>query len=214
MKLLKKLESRINPKSKRIYKEPWGIFLCPECGDEIEKSYHNGIRQKTCGCLGREGLIESARKTNLKHGHCTLNTNSRLYNVWRGIKKRCYEAKSDNYKWYGGRGIYVCDEWKNNFDKFKNWALSHGYQEDLQIDRKDNNGPYAPWNCEFITSLENNRKETNVKLNMEKAEEIRFLYNGGIGLTQNDISSFYGVCSGVIHQVVNNKTWSQIKDGE
>ncbi|MBI9090733.1 MAG: hypothetical protein JEZ12_16065 [Desulfobacterium sp.] len=208
MKLLKKLESRINPNSKRIYKQPWGLFLCPACKMTIEKSYHNGIRQKTCGCTGRAGLVEAARKANTKHGECKNGKSSRLYNVWQGMKKRCYDPKSDSYKWYGARGIYVCKEWKNNFKALKEWALKNGYQDDLQIDRKDNDGPYAPWNCQFITLLENTRKQTTVKLSPEKAEEIKFLYEGRIGLTEESLGELYGVSGGAIHKILHNMTWA------
>lgn len=206
MELIKKLESRINPNSKRLYKMPWGLFKCPVCGKIIEKDYHNGIRQKTCGCVS---FIDVAAKINTKHGECKNGKNSRLYNIWRGIKKRCYEKKHDSYQWYGARGICVCDDWRNNFKTFKKWALKHGYKDDLQIDRKNNDGPYAPWNCQFITPFENTRKQTTVKLNPQKAKEIRFLYQGGIGLTQEDLGNLYGVCGTTIHSIVNNKSWSK-----
>ncbi len=206
MRLIKKLESRVNPNSKRPYKMPWGLFECPSCWKKIKKDYHNGIRQKTCGCVS---FIEAGRIANLKHGECVNNKSSRLYNIWQGMKKRCYKKKSDSYQWYGARGIYVFNEWRTNFKAFKKWALKNGYQDNLQIDRKNNDGHYTPCNCQFITLLENTRKQTTVKLNPQKAKEIKFLYQGGIGLTYENLGKLYGVCSAVIHQVVNNKTWSK-----
>ncbi len=206
MRLIKKIESRKNPNSKRLYKKPWGLFECPACGEKVEKDYHNGIRQKTCGCIN---WIDAAAKANTKHGECRNGKNSRLYNIWRGMKKRCYEKKNDSYRWYGGRGIIVCDDWINNFSTFKKWALLNGYKNNLQLDRIDNDGPYSPDNCQFIPLIENVRKQTNIKLNMKKAEEIRFLYKGGIGLTQEDLAKYYGVGDGAIHKIVTNKTWKK-----
>lgn len=203
MKLIKKLESRLNPNSKRKYKMPWGLFECPACGRQIEKDYHNGVRQKTCGCISWR---DAGAKANIKHGGCQNGKNSRLYEVWHGIKRRCYEKTNDSYQWYGKRGIFVCDQWLNDFSSFKKWALSNGYKDNLQLDRVNNDGPYSPDNCQFLTSIENARKQTSVKLSMEKAETIRFLYAGGIG-TQDNLGKYYGVHPVTIHQVIAGKTW-------
>jgi hypothetical protein len=80
---------------------------------------------------------------------------TRIYAIWCGIKNRCNNINEKNYRNYGGRGIVVCDEWEFNFLNFYNWAIDHGYQEDLEIDRIDCNGPYSPDNCRFVTHQEN-----------------------------------------------------------
>ena len=85
-----------------------------------------------------------------------------ILNVLYLIRRRCYNASSREYKWYGGRGIKVCDEWMNDSNAFYNWAKSHGYREGLQIDRIDNDGDYSPTNCRFVdckTNM-NNRRNT------------------------------------------------------
>lgn len=71
----------------------------------------------------------------------------------------------------GGRGIIMCDEWKNNFLSFKDWAMTNGYKEDLTIDRIDVNGNYEPDNCRWITNKEqqsNKRNNVIVEYNNEK----------------------------------------------
>ena len=70
------------------------------------------------------------------------------------MKQRCYNKNKDNYKWYGGRGISVCDEWLNNFMSFYDWSINNGYKDGLKIDRIDVNKNYCPENCRFITQKE------------------------------------------------------------
>ena len=82
-----------------------------------------------------------------KHGMC----DTRLYETWKTMKKMCYVPKHISYKMYGGRGITVCDEWKNSFEEFYAWATENGYQEGMKLIRKDVDGNYEPSNCEWNT---------------------------------------------------------------
>lgn len=99
-------------------------------------------------------------KGNLRHGM----RHTRLYDIWRGMKQRCYNPKTNRYKNYGGRGICVCDEWKNDFQSFYNWAISSGYSDDLTIDRINTDGNYEPGNCRWATVKQqaNNRTSNNI----------------------------------------------------
>ena len=84
------------------------------------------------------------------HGY----SKTRLYRTWCNMKGRCYRKSMKRYERYGGRGIVVCDEWKNSFETFMEWALRNGYTEELTLDRIDNDGNYCPDNCRWISNKE------------------------------------------------------------
>lgn len=80
------------------------------------------------------------------------------------MKCRCYTQSASNYNRYGGKGIVVCDEWKNNFLAFYNWAINNGYSDNLTIDRINYTGNYEPSNCRWITAKEQAANKSNVQL--------------------------------------------------
>lgn len=99
------------------------------------------------------------KNNNYKHGM----SGTRLHRIWTEMKTRCLNQNDCHYKWYGARGISVCDEWLD-FVPFSEWALSNGYKDDLTIDRIDNDGNYEPSNCRWITQSEqckNHRPRSN-----------------------------------------------------
>lgn len=144
-------------------------YLCKcDCGNEciVKRDSLISGRTGSCRCFQREESAKNAKKNNTKHGL----TAHPLFNVWRGIKKRCLLETHEAYHNYGGRGIKICDEWAEDFEKFYNWSISNGWKPGLQIDKdiipkEMGIEPmlYGPEVCCFVTARKNcNNRRGNV----------------------------------------------------
>lgn len=139
-----------------------------DCGNVVIVASQHLRRgeSKSCGCLHDEQAFRNLKPQPPKHGMCRTS----LYKRWQSIKDRCLNSNNPMYHHYGGRGITVCEEWRQNFDAFREWAMANGYRDDLTIDRIDNNGNYEPANCRWITNFEqqsNRRNNHNIQFNGE-----------------------------------------------
>jgi hypothetical protein len=122
--------------------------------------------------------------------------NTHIYAVWMNMKARCNNPNGKDYRYYGGRGIRVCDEW-GDFVNFKKWADENGYDQSLEIDRKDNNGDYSPANCRFITHAINSRNRSRGR---------QWIIDGVRFETCLDASQAFGVCAAtILNWCVGNK---------
>jgi hypothetical protein len=136
------------------------IWKCRcDCGNIVEvirDDLLNGST-KSCGCLKKE----INEKIHIKHGDARNGKGkklSRLYQIWRVMRGRCQNPNAWAFRYYGGKGIRVCDEWNNNYLTFKNWALANGYDNELCLERVDKEGDYSPENCQWETRSEISRK--------------------------------------------------------
>ena len=100
------------------------------------------------------------------------STSERIRIVWAGMIGRCYYKSNKYYHRYRGRGISVCEEWRNSFSIFEKWCAEHGYKYGLQIDRINNDGNYSPDNCRFVTPRENSNNKKNNRLVTYKGETM------------------------------------------
>lgn len=145
------------------------VWLCKcDCGNykDVRASNLTSGATKSCGCLFYESREKVAEKLKGEKSHFYKHglSNSRINSIYRGIKKRCYNKAEPAYKNYGGRGIKMCDSWKNDFMSFYDWAISNGYSESLSIDRIDVNGNYCPENCRWVDwrTQQNNRRNNRI----------------------------------------------------
>lgn len=128
---------------------------CSECGWETNMMPQHISKAKSCNHIGIDGKYKD---------FLIKWENETLQHIFAGIKRRCYNPKDRAYRWYGAKGIKVCNEWMQNPKSFEEWALSNGYQKGLTIDRKDESKDYSPENCRWVTLSNNAKYKSTTKI--------------------------------------------------
>lgn len=195
LKVLRKDEGKTDS-SKSCY---W-VCEC-DCGNIVSRRTSTlKLAQKgampNCGCIDKKRLL-SCSLSMKKHGM----TNTRIFSVWGNMLDRCNNPRNNEYYLYGGRGISVCNEWRNDFKSFYGWAMDNGYKTGLSIDRIDVNGNYEPSNCRWATIKEQIRNRRNT----------RFVEVDGKIKTLGEISEEYMVDYAKLYKKVVGKNMN-IKD--
>ena len=143
---------------------------------------------KNCGCVNVQKMKNLHDKTR-RHGL----SDTRIYDIYKGMMRRCYNPNEEMYYNYGGRGIYVCDEWKDQenykgLKSFVEWAYKNGYDDTLSIDRIDNDGPYCPDNCRWATMVvQANNKRDSIQLTVGDTTYTYAQWEVASGINQNTI---------------------------
>lgn len=140
----------------------------------------------SCGCYAVERRIEGGFfNASTKHGM----RKTPEYKVWCGMKTRCYNKNNEFYKYYGGKGITLSDEWVHSFEQFYS-DMGERPDEGFSIERKDGNGPYAAWNCEWATrSTQANNVSDNKILTFDGVSLTMSEWANALGLNYNTLRS-------------------------
>lgn len=160
-----------------------------DCGAVAYKHANDVIsgHTKSCGCMQYSG------HGSIKHG---LYYHP-LHTVWSNIILRCCNQNVQTYKYYGGRGISICNEWRKSFFAFYTWCINNGWEKGLQLDRTDNTGNYAPDNCRFVSA----------KINCRNKRTNRFIEFQGETKTLAEWCEIYNIPYRAVHQRISKLKW-------
>lgn len=197
--VIKEMDSKIYPGKK--YKTTVRMMLCQcSCGNTTivgTPSLTTG-NTTSCGCYNKEKLKEA----NTTHGCSWINgpqLHRDTYHIWAGMKSRCSNPNTLKYKYYGGRGITVCDKWKDSKNGFINFINDMGYKptDDHSIDRIDPTGNYSPDNCRWVTfDVQCKNKRNSIKI--EYKEKIYSL---------SDLAIMFNLKPGTLYSRLYEYKW-------
>jgi hypothetical protein len=160
--------------------------------ERAEQNSKSGNAMWICQCDC--SIVVTVIGSHLRSGHTTScgcnrisersmgHSKDRLYRTWKGMHNRCYDPNHDRYKWYGGKGISICDDW-HDFMTFRTWALANGYTDDLTIDRIKADGNYCPENCKWV----------DMKVQANNRSNNRILQYNGKKYTAVQLAESYGM---------------------
>lgn len=185
----------ISPAAKKGGRDAW---LCScECGEQVVVNYIHLLsgHSRSCGCL----RLDNSKKSSTSHGLSVGKDGKKdhLYSVWIMMRQRCLNTNNKSYKSYGGRGIYICNEW-SEYQNFHEWAMSNGYDKSMTVERINNNGPYSPDNCKMATHKEqaqNTRRSRRITID-------------GVAKTLSQWEATTGVDQNLIRVRIDRYGWS------
>ena len=160
--------------------------ICQECG-YVKYTHYGNLSGKNCAT--------QCKHLNVQGQYITYNnkwTNKRLRKIFQEMRRRCYNSNSKDYKWYGAKGIKICSEWINTPESFEQWALNHGYNDTLTLDRIDSNKDYEPSNCRWIT----------LKENCQRAGKVTWIEIDGIVKTGREWSDYLNIGTNTINTLI------------
>lgn len=179
-------------------------WLCQcDCGNEVIRPINSLVGGATisCGCNRRRYIPVTITDPII------ARTRARLRGIWNGMNDRCTNPDLAYYDCYGGRGITVCEEWKNDFNAFYEWAMANGHDFALSLDRINNNAGYAPLNCRWTTMKEQNRNRRSTVLNPALAAQILNLLKAGIPPLKIAAQIGYPDRPHLVYNIKNNGAW-------
>lgn len=191
----------------------WCLCLCGRICSVLSVSLSGTkYQQKSCGCLVKESAAK-ARAFIRQEQHGESKNKTKEYSCWTSMLQRCFNPNNIGYKNYGGRGITVCERWRNSFRSFLE-DMGRKPCKNLTLDRIDVNGNYEPYNCRWASRKIQTRNRRVTVLDEDSVRQIRELRQSGLSLAQ--IARHLGVKRGVVESVIYNKSWSdiQLKDKE
>lgn len=170
------------------------VISCPDCG------------KPTWAFESQHKIVKRCWPCFLIYRKSTgIGCGEKLHGVWDSIKTRCYNPRCACYKYYGGKGITMCQEWRTNYRAFKAWAIEHGYKPGLTIHRNDHSKGYSPSNCAWVTRQYQSRHKVNTTP-IEAVEAIKAMLNAGV--PRASIMATFGVTKSVVSKIFRGKVWA------